>query len=221
MTTLSSTLWSSVGKKFISGFTGLIWTGFITVHLLGNLMLFSSDSSHFNSYAEFLIGTGELLYFFEAALILTLLFHMLAGFSVWLSKLRSRPVKYHVSGNAGGNSRKTISSVTMIFTGFVVIVFLVLHISNFKYGVGSEIEEDLYQRVYDAFSNPVYTFTYVLALVLLGFHLRHGFWSAFQSLGVSHPRYSPFIYGLGITIALVLAAGFVAIPLYIFFTGGA
>lgn len=216
-----SRFWSSVGKKYIMGLTGLIWVGFLTGHLLGNLMLFSPDPDHFNAYAEFLISTGELLYFAEAALVIFLLSHIGSGISVFFSGRKARPDKYVKSVNAGGSSKKTLSSVTMIYTGGLMLIFLVGHIAMFKYGVGSDIDDDLYLRVYTAFSDPVITIFYVVILTLLGFHLRHGFWSAFQSLGLSHPRYSPIIFGLGITIAVVYAAGFIAIPLYIFFSGGA
>ena len=226
MTKLTTTAWSSVGKKFIMGFTGLVWVSFATVHLIGNSMLFSSNSSHFNSYAHFLLSLGELLYLFEAALIFTLLFHAASAVTVWWGSRKARPIAYHKTANAGGSSRKSISSVTMIYTGILLFSFLVFHVWTFKYGayytitVHGEEMRDLYRLVYESFGKLWYTSTYVIILVLLGFHLRHGFWSAFQSLGFSHPRYSPFIYGLGYTLAVILALGFIAIPLWIFFKGG-
>jgi len=227
MPNLFSSLWSSVGRKFIMGLTGLLWVGFVTVHLIGNSMLFSSNPEHFNNYAHFLMSTGELLYFFEAALIFLLLFHIISGIAVWLSKWSARPVGYVKKANAGGPSRKSISSSTMIYTGALLLIFLIFHIATFKYGVGSAVqaesheEIDLYSRVHAFFGMWWYTLFYVVILTLLGFHLRHGFWSAFQTLGISHPRYSPFIYGLGWAIAVILAAGFIAIPLWILFAGGA
>jgi len=227
MHSIPRSLWSSVGKKFIMGLTGLLWICFASVHLIGNSMLYSGDPDHFNKYAHFLMSTGELLYVFEAALVLLLTLHIISGLSVWLKNRQARPVGYTKSGNAGGNSRKTISSITMIYTGIVLFVFLFIHIWTFKYGAYYEITvdgttmRDLYRLVYESFADPIYTFWYVFAMVLLFSHFRHGFWSAFQSLGVSHPRYSPFISSVGILVAVVLGLGFIAIPLYIFFTGGA
>jgi succinate dehydrogenase / fumarate reductase cytochrome b subunit len=113
----------------------------------------------------------------------------------------------------------------MIYTGIVLFVFLVIHLKTFKFGpfyttdVDGVAMRDLHTLVWEVFQNPLYVVGYSLALILMGFHLRHGFWSAFQSLGVSHERYSPIIYTLGILTAVGLAVGFLGIPVYIYLMG--
>ncbi len=227
MPDFSSRIWSSVGKKLVMGFTGLCLVGFITMHLLGNLMLFSSNPEHYNKYSHFLLSLGELLIAIELGLILFFLLHIISGISVWLSTKGVRPVPYAKTATAGGASRKTVSSMTMVYTGVVVLTFIVLHVINFKYGAIGSVTyngvemHDFYSLVYTAFGKASYVIWYVAAILLLGFHLRHGFWSAFQSLGLSHPTYSPLIYGFGWFLTIVLTSGFIIIPLWIFFTGGA
>ncbi|MFC1563811.1 succinate dehydrogenase cytochrome b subunit [candidate division KSB1 bacterium] len=227
MADFSSKIWSSVGKKVMMGLTGLALVSFVVVHLLGNLMLFSSDSAHYNKYSHFLLSLGELIIAVELVLVAFFIIHMISGVTVWLTNRKVRPVSYAKSASAGSPSRKTISSMTMIYTGAVVLIFVFLHVSNFKYGdvpevnIGGVIMKDFYNFVYDAFETPTVAFPYVFAILLLGFHLRHGFWSAFQSLGINHPRYNGIIYGLGWAITIVLSSGFIIIPLWIYFTGGA
>ncbi len=227
MTDFTTKIWSSVGKKVLMGLTGLALVSFVVVHLLGNLMLFSSHAEHYNKYSHFLLSLGELIIAVELVLVAFFLTHVVSGVSVWLSNRKVRPVSYAVSGNAGSPSRKTISSKTMVYTGVVVLTFVFLHVKGFKYGdvpevnVGGVMMKDFYNFVYDAFEQPLFAFPYAAAILLLGFHLRHGFWSAFQSLGINHPTYNGFIYTLGWVITIVLAAGFIIIPMWIFFTGGA
>ena len=119
----------------------------------------------------------------------------------------------------------------MIITGIILAVFITYHVITFKYGPGvsdgyvtniNGVEmRDLYRLVVESFQNVYIMLGYVICMILLGFHLRHGFWSAFQSLGVQHKRLVPLIYGVGILLAFVLAIGFLFIPIYIYFTGGA
>jgi succinate dehydrogenase / fumarate reductase cytochrome b subunit len=113
----------------------------------------------------------------------------------------------------------------MIYTGAVLFIFLIIHLKTFKFGPNYTTDvdgvemRDLHGLVWEVFQSPGYVTWYVAAMVLLGSHLWHGFWSAFQSLGVSHPRYTPIIYGIGIMVAAVLAVGFLGIPIWIYFTG--
>ena len=135
-----------------------------------------------------------------------------------------------VKAAQGHPRRMNISSKTMIWTGLILAVFTVIHLINFKYGPGieegytfvldGETARDLYRLVAESFAREVYVVPYVLCMILLGYHIRHGFWSAFQSLGVNHPRYTPVIYGIGVLAAIVLGVGFLAIPIW-FYIGGA
>lgn len=218
-------IWSSVGKKFIMALTGLAMIIFLIEHLSGNLLLFNGNPEPFNKYSHFLISFGWLLIVAELILLAFFIFHIVSGISVFIGKKKARPVGYHKTAKAGNPSRKTIASTTMIYTGIILFVFIVIHLKTFKYGpyykttVDGVEMRDLYRLVTEVFSDPLYVIWYVLAMGFLGFHLRHGFWSAFQSLGVYHPRYTPLIYTVGIILAIVLAVGFLGIPIWIFFTG--
>ncbi len=196
--------------------------------MLGNFLLFSSNPDQFNAYSHFLINLGTLLYVVEAGLVLFLIIHITSGVSVWRSANQARPVKYEEYQSAGKPSKQNFSSVSMLYSGILLGIFLVIHIVTFKYGpyyttVVDGVEmRDLYRLVVEIFGNP-YTCRpgYSVVMIFLGFHLRHGFWSAFQSVAFHHPRYTPIIYGVGYIVAISLAAGYIAIPIWIFFRRGA
>lgn len=218
---------SSVGKKIIMAVTALSLVGFVIVHLLGNLTLLSGDSKSFNSYAHKLESFGELLDAAEIGLITIFVIHFIIAISIIVRKKSARPVKYYKTKSLGSPSRKSIGSSTMIYTGAIILIFTVIHLIQFKFGPGikeeyikvidGEIVRDLHRLVVESFKNLVYVSFYTGVMILLGFHLSHGFWSAFQSLGANHPRYTPFIYGVGIFIAITLGMGFLMIPILIYF----
>lgn len=222
-------IWSSVGKKFLMALTGLAMVIFLIEHLSGNLLLFSQNPDPYNQFSHFLIGLGWLLIAAELGLIAILLFHMISAIAISIGKKKARPVAYAKTGNAGEPSKKTFSSKTMIWTGLLTFVFIAIHLKTFKFGpaeaegyvrtVDGVQMRDLHTLVWDVFQNPIYVAWYVGTLIFLGFHLRHGFWSAFQSLGVNHPRYTPIIYSVGILVAIIISVGFLGIPLWIYFTG--
>ena len=114
----------------------------------------------------------------------------------------------------------------MIITGLILMVFLVVHLNSFKYGTeymttvdGVEMR-DLARLMTEKFQDPLYAFGYPAIMLLLAFHLRHGVWSALQSLGAVSPRTTPVVYAIGGLLALLIAFGFLVLPLWIFFTGG-
>jgi len=226
MSNNESVVWSSVGKKFLTGITGLLLFGFICIHLLGNLSLFRGAAA-FNGYAHFLDGLagGWVVIVLEAGLLAVFLVHMAAAVTVaWLDKQAARKEKYRNLRNAGGTSKKTLSSRSMIITGIVIILFVVVHVKMFKYGAAGEFTnshgdkiDDLYSVVVRAFKDPLIAFGYVAVMILLGLHLRHGFWSAFQSLGWNNDRWLPLLNGLALVFAVLLAVGFLLLPLYIHF----
>jgi len=243
MTTFRSAAWSSVGKKVITGITGLLLVGFVIAHLVGNMTLFIPDGGHaFNAYAHFLETAvhGWLLIAFEVGLIAVFLFHMVAAVTVAVKdKTGARPKGYAVTKDAGGKSRKSLSSRSMIITGVVLIVFVVLHVNMFKFAdhtlisyedgraVPVTVEEgaghpegavkDLYAVVVTEFNKPLVAAFYVLVMILLGMHLRHGFWSAFQSLGWNSDRHMELMQGAARAVSVLLAVGFLILPLFIFF----
>lgn len=230
MSSTQTIVWSSVAKKFINAITGLGLCIFIVIHLLGNLALLTGKAEAFNTYSHFLLGLGTLIYAVEIGLVLFFLFHMFTAVTVWWDQQMARPQSYKMTAAAGKPSKKTISSRTMIYTGAILLIFTILHLITFKYGPGIKegyvvtidgvVMRDLYRLTIEVFHKPGYVIWYVAAMGLLGFHLRHGFWSAFQSLGMNHPRWTPVIYAIALLFALIMAFGFIILPVVIYFRGG-
>jgi succinate dehydrogenase / fumarate reductase cytochrome b subunit len=228
MSVLTDITRSTVGKKLINGLTGLLLCGFIVAHLTGNLLLLLGSDA-FNRYAFALhnLGHGAVVPIAEAGLVMLFGVHALSGISVALARRRARPERYQKRANAGGNSQKSSASTSMIITGTVLLVFVVVHVAQFKLGLGAprqypdvmidgQAAQDLYALVVDWFNMAPVMGLYVAVMLLLGTHLRHGFWSAFQSLGANNPKYAPLIQGTGKIFAALMAFGFLMIPIYIF-----
>ncbi len=227
MSRFSNTAFTSIGKKIFMAVSGLTLSGFIVVHLSGNLALLSQDKDPFNKYANFLQSLGLLLYMAEFMLAAIFLIHFFYAVFITIGNWRARPSRYRVSHNAGHTSKKTIASTTMVYTGILIITFTILHLLQFKYGPiimyttkdGLYIR-DLYTVVHQFFSDIWNVAFYMLIMILLGFHLSHGFWSAFQSLGINGIWFTRIVYGFGYLFAVVMAAGFLLLPLYIFVKSG-
>jgi succinate dehydrogenase / fumarate reductase cytochrome b subunit len=208
---------SSIGKKVTVGLAGLFLCGFLISHLCGNLILFAGMAP-FNAYAHFL-QKNPLTPLAELGLLALLLIHAVVTLYARWQNWQARPVAYEVVVSKGG---RTIGSITMFYTALLVGVFLIVHVATFKYGWGSRFQnEELLQRVMDFFQNPWIAFFYVLALAGLGLHLSHGFQSAFQTLGINHPKYTPLIKVLGLLFAILVSGAFAAIPIWAYFLGGA
>jgi succinate dehydrogenase / fumarate reductase cytochrome b subunit len=221
----SSAVWSGIGKKLITGITGIGLALFVLVHLLGNLTLLAGSKT-FNEYSHFLTSHGEFIYPAEIILLLFFLFHIIMGISVYLKKRKARPQNYEMYKSAGKPSKQTISSRTMILTGIILFIFLIIHLIQFKYGpthmtnIDGQLVRNLHANVISVFANPWWVLFYVVVMVLLGYHLRHGFWSMLQSLGAMKPSMTPVIYTIGIIFAILIAVGFIILPIWIYFTGG-
>ncbi|HUG43569.1 MAG TPA: succinate dehydrogenase cytochrome b subunit [Acidobacteriota bacterium] len=219
---------STTATKFLMAFTGLALFLFIVGHLAGNLLLLAGPDS-FNSYSHTLLSMGWLLYAVEAGLIVFFAAHVVSGVSIVWKNRGARGNRYQTTRSRGEPSRMNFSSRSMIWTGLVLLVFTIVHLQTFKFGpaeaegylttVDGVVMRDLYRLVVEVFSNEVYVVGYVAAMVLLGLHLRHGFWSAFQSLGAHHPRITPILYGFGAFTAALLAIGFLFLPIWIYLTG--
>ena len=227
MIPLQKALSSSVGKKLVMALSGLALVGFLVEHLLGNLLLYKADGTEFNLYAEWLDSFGRLLTVAELGLAATFLIHIFMAFRVKAGNLGARPSRYRESRSKGGQSLSNVSSRNMIITGSVILAFLVLHIWQFRFGPGisegfvTDVKGqqiwDLYRLVHETFSKPMNVAAYVGAMLFLGFHLRHGFWSAFQSLGAMNSRLTKPVYAMGVVIAILMSAGFLFIPIWIYF----
>lgn len=210
---------SSPGKKVLMGVTGLIWSGFVLAHMLGNLLLFVGPEAY-NRYAHFLTS-GSIIYVAEAALILSILVHVVMALRLtWLNRRARGPQRYAMSPQ--GEKAPSLASRTMAVHGTIILVFLITHLLGFKFGtyyetaVNGVVMRDLYRLVVEVFSNPLAVGWYLLALVLLGMHLSHGFGSVFQSLGLMNRKNREFFRRLSMAYALLVTLGFVAQPIYIF-----
>lgn len=192
------------------GITGLMLCGFLVSHLLGNLLLILGPDA-FNKYAHTLIS-NPLIYVAEGILLLVFLTHVFMAIKLTLENKAARPQKYHMKKKTGRG--ETFASSTMPLSGMVILVFIILHLINFKYGahyettLNGEVVRDLYRLVIEYFSNPFYTAWYVVAMIIIGLHTSHGFWSAFQSLGLNHPKYTPMIKKISCVYAIFISVGF-------------
>ena len=213
---------SPVGKKIITGITGLGLTLFVLVHMVGNLTLFAGSKAY-NQLAHFIDSLGILLYLIEFSLLAIAIFHAVVGISIRLNTLKARPVAYSQLKSVGTPSKQSISSRSMLITGMVLLGFLALHLATFKFGVyystminGVEMR-DLSSLVIEKFHNPVYAFGYAGVMIVLALHLRHGIWSAWQSIGVLNSKISSVVYAIALILAILIALGFIALPLAIYF----
>jgi succinate dehydrogenase / fumarate reductase cytochrome b subunit len=193
------------------------------------LVLLFGDREDYNRWTHLLESLGPLLWTIELGLLACFVFHAISGVQVYLGRRRARPDAYVKSAPAGGPSLKSASSVSMLLTGIVLAVFVVWHVAAFKYGPGvaegyvheldGVVTRDLHRLVVETFQRPGPVVMYSVVMLLLALHLRHGFWSAFQSLGAMKPSLTPWMYGLGLAVALVVGLGFLVLPLWIYFGG--
>ncbi len=213
---------TSIGKKQIMGVTGLLLCGFLISHLLGNLTLLVGPDA-FNKYSHTLTS-NPLIYGAEFILAAIFLSHIVMAIRLIIENRAARPVKYHMYKKSGRGG--TLASSTMPFTGLIALVFLVFHICGLKFGtvystnVGGVEMRDLYRTTIEYFQDPLHVLGYIVAMVALGFHTSHGFWSAFQSLGLNHPKYMPKIQCLSKLFGLVVAIGFSGLAIFCFIKGG-
>ena len=217
---------SQVGRKLLTGITGVLLVAFAISHLSGNLALLQNSPDAFNRYTEFLHGFGGLLIIVEILLGLLILLHAYLGIAIAVRRKKARAKGYEVYKSKGGDSRQSVSSRTMAITGTILLLFLIVHVIQFRFGPNIEQgfittldgkeARDLQRLVVETFRNIWWVIFYVGATILLGFHLRHGIWSMIQSLGLMKPRLSPLIYSLALVIGVLLAVGFLVLPVWLY-----
>jgi succinate dehydrogenase / fumarate reductase cytochrome b subunit len=209
---LTSFYTSSVGQKLLVALTGLCLCGFLVFHLYINLFLFKQDAGQtFDAYSEFL-ATYPLLRPIEWILFAGFLLHAFIGGWLWLTNRMARPRRYEVNR---ASEVSTLASRVAFWTGSFVLVFLVVHINTFFItsrfrGTG----RTMYEIVAEAFRSPLYDAFYVVALVFLAYHLKHGFQSAFQTLGLRNKKYQRLIDLVAVIFWLLIPIGFAVMPLY-------
>lgn len=202
---------ASIGKKILVAVAGLLLCGFLITHLAGNLFLFVGPGA-FNKYATTL-ESNPLLPLAESLLLLIFLVHIVWSLKVRWENKKARPVGYEQHRAKGG---RTPGSRTMSYTAILVLVFLIIHVKMFKFGMD---DAGLYHKVLGALSQPGWAAFYIVALVGLMLHLSHGVQSAFQTLGLNHPKYFPTIKIISRIFAVVIAGGFIAIPIWALIKG--
>ena len=219
MNSLLKKLSSSIIKKQIIAITGLLLYGFLVAHLVGNCLLYLGPEA-FNTYAHTLTQS-PLIYPAEALLALIFLTHIILAIWLTVENKRARPESYYKKRKTGRGA--TFASSTMTITGPIILIFLVFHILHFKFGPYYSVAykdtsmRNLYLVVIEYFRNPLSVVWYLFAMLALGLHLSHGLWSAFQSLGLHHPKYSKCLRLKSQIFAFLIAGGFAALPVYCYF----
>lgn len=216
----SATFFSStIGRKQTMAVAGLGLCLFVLGHVLGNFLMFIGPEAY-NLYGHKLTS-NPLIYVAEVGLIALILMHILQGAAVTIKNRLARPQGYAVSPQ--GDKSTSYTQKTMMWQGTVILVFIVLHLITFKFGEiytvvydGQEVR-DLFRLVYEVFQSPIYVFWYVVAVLILGFHLSHGFYSSLQTLGLHHPKYSPRLKCLSVLYGIVVGLGFAAQPIFMMF----
>jgi succinate dehydrogenase / fumarate reductase cytochrome b subunit len=216
-------MYASITKKIIMSLLGLFLVSFLVVHLSINILLLFDDTRQLFNEAAHFMATNPIIQAFQWVLFLGFVLHIILGLILQIQNWLARPVRYQ----RAGSSEMSFFSKYMIHTGAIVFIFLIIHFANFfikaKFGdLGSVAYEtgtfeDLGIVVFNLFKDGYYVAFYVVAILLLGFHLDHGFQSAFQSLGLNHSKYTPAIKAVGRLFAIVVILGYVSIPLVIYF----
>jgi succinate dehydrogenase / fumarate reductase cytochrome b subunit len=206
---------SSIGKKVVMSLSGLFLIIFLIEHLIGNLLLYANDNGHmYEAYGEFLVS-NPLIRFIEIFLFLGMIGHAFLGTILWWRNRQARPEKYDTY-RLQDNS--PLASRTTIISGSVIFIFLVVHLRTFFVPARFAAEKvSTYHLILQAFANPWYDLFYLVALLLLGYHLRHGFQSAFQTLGLRGKKYTPFLDALAFIVWFLIPLGFATIPVFFYF----
>jgi succinate dehydrogenase cytochrome b subunit len=213
---------TSVGTKILIGLSGLFLVFYLLIHIGGNLVVFAGPAAY-NRYAFTLEHNKALLYPLELIILAGFLTHIYKTVTMFLANQQARPVAYAQKKRAGKPSRKTLASTTMIVSGLWLIVFLAFHVKAFREGWGTEYEwpaggRDLYRQEMEIFANPLLVVFYILSMLVVGSHLWHGVSSAFQSLGVDHPKVTPKLLIAGKLLAALIAGGFIVIAAWAYLT---
>jgi succinate dehydrogenase / fumarate reductase cytochrome b subunit len=206
-----------IGKKAVMAITGVMLVGYVFAHLLGNLQIYSSDAEQINRYAGFLHNPANAaaLWAARSVLLLAVALHIIAAIQLWLQNRAARPVGYVKKADLPAS----YAARTMIWSGPIVGAFVIFHVLHLTAGKVLELRElgpnmpDVRYNVITGFSNPWVSGFYILAMILLCLHLYHGMWSMFQSLGISHPRYSALVKKAAAVLAVLVAVGNCSIPI--------
>ncbi len=227
---LTNFLFSSIGQKVVMSLTGLFLISFLVAHLSGNLQLLIDDGGQqFNQYAKFMTS-NPLIKFISFGLYAGILLHAMQGLYIWINNKAARGGKGYAKKVTRAVGTNATAASNMAWWGILILIFLIIHMGDFWFAMkfGGSLEmltyegydepvKDLFTKVEATFNNPIFVIFYVLAMLGLAAHLLHGFQSAFQSLGLNHPKYTPLIKGIGTFIAVVIPLLFAIIPIFMYF----
>ena len=203
---------STIGRKAVMAVSGLMLVGFIAAHLTGNLLVFLGPEP-IRAYALWLreIGHGVIIWVFRGGTLAAALLHVWAATSLTLANRAARPQGYRAFEPRGS----TLASRTMRWSGYLLLAYVVYHLLDMTFGPAHPdfIHLDPYHNVVTGFRRPLVTAGYLVAMILLGLHLAHGTWSALRTLGLSHPRYGQLVRAVSVGFGVVVALGYISIPL--------
>jgi succinate dehydrogenase / fumarate reductase cytochrome b subunit len=205
-------LGSSIGQKVVMAVSGLVLYSFVVVHMLGNLQIFLGREAinHYSVFLrEFLHGQG--LWLAHGGLLVAVTAHVWAAVVLTLANWGARPLGYR----EWQARESTYASRTMVWSGPLLALFVLYHLAHLTLGVAGQgfREGEVYDNVVIGFSNPFVSAFYVLAMLALGLHMYHGFWSMLQTLGLSHARWNPVRRAASTLLAVLVVAGNISIPL--------
>ena len=205
-------LQSSIGRKVVMAVTGAILVVFVIGHMVGNLTVYLGPEA-LNGYAVFLrkFLHGSALWIVRAVLLVSVTLHIWSATSLTLDSRRARPKGYRELEW----KESTYASRTMRWGGVIILLFVIYHLLHFTFGTAhpSFVEGDVYHNFVTGFRSVPVSIVYIFAMLALGLHLRHGVWSMFQTLGVSHPRYIAMARAAAWVVAVVVVVGNVSFPI--------
>jgi succinate dehydrogenase / fumarate reductase, cytochrome b subunit len=208
-----------LGKKAVMAATGAVLFAYVVGHLFGNLQIYASDPDRINRYAAFLHDPANTvpLWAIRAFLAGCLLTHITASAQLWWQNRQARPERYHKKNDLP----TAYAARTMVWSGPIIGAFVAFHVLHLTSGMvlplqdvgGNPAAPDVRANVIAGFQHPVIAAVYIVAMGLLCLHLFHGLWSMFQSVGASHPRYTPKLKALAGICAIVILLGNISIPI--------
>jgi succinate dehydrogenase / fumarate reductase, cytochrome b subunit len=205
---------AAAGKKAVMAVTGVILFGYVLAHMLGNLQIFEGPDA-INSYAHFLHSHEGALWVARSVLLLSVVLHIVASVQLWVLNNKARPVSYVRKADVP----TSYAARTMKWSGPIIAAFIIFHVLHLTTGdilplqAAPADSPDAYDNVIMGFQHPAIAIFYIVAVLLLCMHLYHGLWSMFQSLGISHPRYTPGLKRFAAIFSIVVAIGYISIPI--------
>jgi len=205
--------WASPnGKKVVMAVTGAILFLFVIGHMVGNLQIFEGPAQ-MNYYAYALRRFPELLWAVRIVLLMSVLLHIISSVQLALRKSSARPVGYAKRDNIASS----YASRTMYWSGPIILAFVIYHLLDLTAGTvhqgGQFLRGDVYRNVVSDFQVWYVSAWYIFSMILLGFHIRHGAWSMFQSIGFNHPRHTPILKKIAAVFAVIIVLGYISIPI--------